>query len=323
MCVPPLPSLVPFDGFGQPVESGITLPELREALRTELRALTPSPVTHLAWQAYLQLSRVTGNAQYMDLSANYLGNVGQLVRAEKWAQSPTPIRDCETDLDYDGLPECVLASETVFLVVRLDGGRVTAAFWSTPAGVTQGIAPISQFALGLGDPFDWRPNLGAAADPAEIAGALVDSEMPFARYHPKTALDELHLRREDGAVMKTIRLLPDGFEVHYQRQGRIVTRLPVLLEPLLMSQPGWSTAGRLEEHSLRQWKWASARGAIIAVEVEGGQLVVESALDSLEWMTTAEDPNRAYPPGHYLAYPFAIIEILGDNTVKIRITSSD
>jgi hypothetical protein len=47
-----------------------------------------------------------------------------LAAAGEWAAAAYEAQDCSVDLDWDGFPECILASESQFVVIDLLGARL-------------------------------------------------------------------------------------------------------------------------------------------------------------------------------------------------------
>jgi hypothetical protein len=105
-----------------------------------------------------------------------------LAAAGEWAAAAYEAQDCSVDLDWDGFPECILASESQFVVIDLLGARLIAYFSRDKSGYHQVVAPTSQFIVGLGDPSTWLLDADDGADPAGIHGAFADSPPPWLLY---------------------------------------------------------------------------------------------------------------------------------------------
>ena len=112
--------------------------------------------------------------------------------AASWRGSP--LSSCETDIDQDGRPECVLANGQYLAVLDPRGARLTYLFAVERVGNPphQLIGPSWQVAVGLSNPSLWDLSAGEAADPGAYPGAFVDSDDPF------SSLPTCHRNRHRG-----------------------------------------------------------------------------------------------------------------------------
>ncbi|MEA3440252.1 MAG: hypothetical protein U9R58_08220, partial [Chloroflexota bacterium] len=198
-----------------------------------------------AWQAYMALLAPVYPSlpQLPQLRVHYFGQIGALIAASKWAADPSPGEDCTMDIDFDGQPECILASSTVFAVLEIDTSSITYAFIRTSdGGIHQFIGPSSQFITGLSDPSTWDLSGGLDADPSVITGGFISQQ----ETDQISVLDKaLTFTWEDGEILaKTYRLLPDGILVQFSLKDptdSFNTHLPVVIDPWLRFTPDFST----------------------------------------------------------------------------------
>jgi len=325
LCTPPIPEIIPVTGSGQPAPSGISLPNLRLALRRELETLPPGTFSQSAWQSYLALTAPTADARLAGLQANALGQIGYLALAARWNNQPAARSDCTLDLDYDGLPECVLASDTWLAVLKLEGGRLVFAAQRSPhahmplqaseagsgtrsAGAAQWVGAAAQFGVGLSDPTKWQPQLGPAGDPADIPGAFAPQTGSglYAQFTAQSVRPgQINLRAPDGSGTRTFTISGLELRVVIQSNTPQTLRIPITL-------PGGAQPPAPQLLAGEQWLWQPPSGPGLRIRVQGAEtLASTSCLDSAEVMTVQENPNRAYPPGHYLPYPLAVLEAQG------------
>ncbi len=185
----------------------------------ELRAAPDNAATRSAWETTLTLSAPTQDAKLAALQTAYLGQVGELLAAAHWANSPAPRIDCREDLNADGQPECILADRQYFAVLETAGARLTQFFFLDANGPHQWIGPSSQFAVGLSDSSEWNPGLGEAADPGVIPGAFTDDSQTWAEYASSLLPDGISFTSPDGSRVKTYRLNGNGISCSVSDPG--------------------------------------------------------------------------------------------------------
>ncbi len=78
--------LLTFPAQKQPVVSS-PAPDVPPWLE-ELQSAPQNSITQSAWQTYLTLTAVTADTQLQALRQDYLGQVGELLAAAKWAENP-------------------------------------------------------------------------------------------------------------------------------------------------------------------------------------------------------------------------------------------
>ncbi|NMC77848.1 MAG: hypothetical protein GYA59_00685 [Chloroflexi bacterium] len=54
------------------------------------------------------------------------------------------------------------------------------------------------------------------------------------------------------------------------------------------------------------------------IEITGASEQTRAYFDSLPWIHSPEDPDRDYPPGHYLSFPLAVIEIHSQGSFQVE-----
>ncbi|MBI4732836.1 MAG: hypothetical protein HY781_12070, partial [Chloroflexi bacterium] len=147
-----------------------------------LRQAPENEITHSAWKTYLMLHSPTDDAALWSLRDAYAGQIGILLAAAGWAETPASLADCSRDLDQDGRAECILANPRYFAVIETNGARLTHLFFLGENGPHQLVAPTVQFVVGLSDPSQWHPERGDAADPNAVMGAFSDTIGTFDEY---------------------------------------------------------------------------------------------------------------------------------------------
>ncbi len=324
LCMPPVLPVSPYTAAGAPVSSGVTQAGLRQSLLKGLQALPPNPLTRQAWETYLQLTQTTTDPYRQALQVNYLGEVGHLIRLAQWAADPKPLSDCSTDLDFDGQPECLLANDHFAATFETDGARLLFAAAINDGQAAQIIGPYSQSGAGWGDPRDWQIPRGPAADPNEIPGAFVDTGDAFRAFEANTQDGRLVFTSVDGSLEKIYALLPNGLRIHYQGKQPKSIQIPLTLGTASRFTPGWAAQYGLRPGAdLSSLDW-QAGGAAVNIQTQGASISTTTFLDSVDAVHAPENPDYAYPPGHFLPFPFTLLELRTDGpsefTMELNVT---
>jgi hypothetical protein len=318
LCTPFVLPFIPYTTAGTPIANGLTLPELRQIIRADLATAPTNTAAELAWQMFLNLTMPTSDPYRQALQANYLGQTGHLLHIARWAANPTSINDCTLDLDWDGVADCVLASDHFIATFKSDGGRMLFAGSLQQGDWIQWIGPASQLQVGAGERQDWQIQRGAAADPNEIPGAFTSQSDPFALHDPVIKAGTLTFLSENG-IEKTYTITPGGFRFTYRSSTPSITHLPLLLSPnVYWGEPlSYSALSSPENHTFTLG--AGLHQQLIA-QASSAELHADSFIDSIEWLQQSENPEQAYPAGHFIPFPMVVLEIQagGSFTVEIQ-----
>jgi hypothetical protein len=290
-----------------------------EPIRTELLNSQPGPLTDLAWDTYLYLSDPMADIPLQKLRRNYLGQVSLLLEAARWADAPYHRSDCSTDLDGDDTPECLLANDHFLGVLKLDGARLVLGFYRTSAGSAQQFTgSMSQFAAGLSDPSQWQLDAGEKSDPGIIPGAFSDSVDPWKTFQAAASEDTLVFQSVDGTLTKTYRLVERGLKVQYYSQSPVQVSILLAVGSDGRFVPGWAKSYQSATQSTGI-TWGIPKNSSVDVSTSS-EWSWKSFIDSSKWLTNPEDPDRSYPPGHFLPFPLAEMDISGSGSFAIDIT---
>jgi hypothetical protein len=319
--VPPPPQPAPFPIYTTSgVPTGLDSVALQARLLAELGSASKNPLTDSAGQMYFALTAPGADTALQALRAQYLGGVGILLAASRWAETPYSFSACASDLDYDGQDECLLASSKFFAVLETDGARLTFLFSRDESGAHQLIAPSAQFALGLSDPSEWKPARGEAADPAQIMGAFSDASEPFAAYTPTWTPDgALTLTAAAINRVKTFRLTEDGLQVRYDSRTPLTTRIPIAVDPWQRFRAGWVADVRASL-TPTSWGWGLFGGIRLEVRTEA-PFSAQGFNVSIPFLSQAENPNLDYPAGHFYPFPLSVMVIHANGNFIVEIIS--
>jgi hypothetical protein len=315
------------------------LPMPSSSLLADLENAPANNLGRAAWQAYLALfaPAFPEQAELPTLRAAYLGQLGVLLAGARWAEQPQAADTCDSDLDSDGLSECLLASRDLFLAFELHGGSLAYAFSRGPHGeVHQWVGPSSQLTSGLSPASSWDLAAGLLADPDVLPGAFFETALdsdPAPDYQAVIQPGRLELTTTDGSVKKTFILQGASLQVSYQTENLLHTRMVLMLDPWQRFSPDWTD--NYQAHTAPDsWTW-EANPAQVTARQEGqipGSLRVEvrtesawtasTFKDSLPQLEKPENPNLDYPPGHFLPFPLASMEfsIQGDFSANLTLT---
>ena len=281
-----------------------------------LRAAHNNSLTDSAWQSYFMLTAPTSDEKLLVLRTNYLGQMGELLAAAHWAEHPSAQANCDHDLNSDGQLECVLSNLKFCAILDPVGARLTNLFFLDETGPHQLVGPSSQFTVGLSDPSEWHPELGEAADPSVIPGAFSDDANAWILYSSDVTPEGITFSSPDASRLKTYQLLEDGIEITYQVSGPVSTRVPLAVDPQAFifgpteyrSAPGTGA-----------WTWGLVNGIQAEVRTDA-TLSAQSFTDSFPYLSQSEDPDRAYPGGHYLPFPLSVVNLQGSGNFSVQIS---
>ncbi len=298
--------------------------ELAGQVRAALQEAPDNLFSRLAWRTWGSLTEPTDDERRAALQASYLRQIGGLLAAARWNESPHPESACQSDLDWDGDPECILASETLFLVFEQQEAMLVLAAARTRQGPLQWIAPRSQFAVGLGDPSEWLADRNSLVDPQEIPGAfggLVDEDRKFhANLQPGLAV----FTHATNGTRKMFRLENMRLQVSVESDQPITSQLPLALLDQVSYSPGWLARYQAKEPiDLTSVTWGQSGGVTISVKSQAAQLSLHSFAESLGYLEAPEDPDFGYPPGHFIPFPLAVIDIQSEGSFALEITLQD
>ena len=265
-------------------------------------------VTALAIQTYSLINR-PDNMDIMQLSPAYIGQVGEMIAAAEWVNAPSIIETCDIDLDYDGINECILSNENIFMVVEPEGGYIPFVFSRDDLGIHQIIGPTWEFLLGISDPSEWDPGFGVRADAGQILGAFQDSFVNWKTYQTIVKPGEVDLYNEMGSISKNIKLFTNHISVTIQNleKSQFNSYIPLVVDPWRRYSAGW---GDLYAQGLitHNYSWGISNGVKVTIQ-SNNPLVASTFKDSEEIMLQPEDPNYNFSPGHYLPYPMSLVKI--------------
>lgn len=306
-------------------------------LAKQIHQAPPGPLSEAAWQAFFALfaQPSTGAGDLDRLRAHYAGQIGSLLAAARWSANPVPRQDCSQDLDQDGLPECVLASEDTFAIFEIASGSLSYLFAcksnqdsqsaSDPPcskdqlqnSVHQLVAPTSQFIIGQGDLRQVDFEAGLDADPEVIPGAFFDREASFSLSQSTGRL----AFTSDNGYTKTYSLIPSGVQVEFQARSPLAVQIPLALDPWFRFHPDWgqSYSGEAPDNG---WTWGLSNGSQVRVASDG-QISATSFNDTRALMGSVEDPNTDFPPGHFLPFPISLLEVRGQGFFSVEIQLLD
>ena len=304
-------------GIGTTQPSSFATPIDAWVLLADFEPESNNTLTDLAWQTYLTLDGPSDDGTLRSLRGHYIGQVGSLLAAASWAKDPSSYPSQDDDMNKYSGGEYSLSSQNLFAIIdnRENGAVLTNFFYLDAAGPHQIIAPSSQFTVGLSDPSDWHLELGEAADPSVIPGAFSDDTATWAVDQPTITTESITFTSPEGSV-KIYRLMENGIEIIYRGSGSVNTRIPLAVDPQAFYFGPAEYTGSLSPGG---WTWGQVNGIQVEVRSEAA-LSAYSFTDSLPYLSQSEDPDRNYPPGHYLPFPLSVINLQGSGNFKVQIS---
>jgi hypothetical protein len=255
------------------------------------------------------------------LRSIYSSQVIVLLHASLWAENHLPLDTCRIDPDQDDIPECILASENVYIATGIDGGRILSMFVRTESGVHQVIAPTTQFLIGIGDPSTWNLDAGEGADPGGIHGAFADSQPPWDYYIPNQNSNGITLTPTDPRKAKTITLTESGIRVEYQNLDPVTAQIPIALDPWLRFTDSWGDK-YIGEILADGYRWRLVNGPTVEIH-SNAKMRPNPFTASRPKLSGPEDPNFNYPRGHFLPFPILLVDLNRGEDFFVEISVTD
>jgi hypothetical protein len=288
-----------------------------DPLLETMRGLRPSTLSKAAWQAYLALNEplYPASPEISALRKVYRIQVEMLIDAARWEVSCTSGDCAQSVVRCDPAYICMLASAKWYAVVdQLTGGLIFLFYRAGDGQVHQLIGPTSQLVVGQSDPAAWHLDRGFSADPAVIPGGFTDEDGP---YQPITDTEKLTLIDSGGQLRKRYSLSGDTFLIEIEHPQPSVSRIPIVFDPWRRLVPGW---GKLYRGEARPdgWQWGFLPGPQVVVHTNG-RVTAQEFTASLQTMGSVEDPNFDFPPGHYLDFPLALLEIQAEGMLRVEL----
>jgi len=306
--------------LGQPIQSGLTEAQLQSEINAALISTPENQLTELAHSTYFALMTST-EENFTNARGSYLSQIGNMIAASNWLQNPTQQSTCEIDLDWDGQAECILASTTIFLTYEMEGGTLAFGFALTPSGPHQFLGPTSQFPVLRSDPSQIVPNRGIIGDGGQIPGAFADTIGSWQEYKGNASPAQLLLTSDDGLISKTFTIRGNEILVNITGMNQVTQpylQIPIVLDPWLRFESGFIDAYWQEFHE-STWIWGITDNIFLTFESQSDFSAYTFNATSAA-LTSPEDPNFDYTPGHLLPFPMAVIQLETIPSMDIRIT---
>jgi len=288
---------------------------LRAGLRADIAGLKDEVNRDLLWDMYLHLTQPATDLSRAQLQSVMLPHAAHLLEAARWAENPSQRSECLPDRDGQ---VCYLASETVFAALHSRGGRLALLAGREGASLRQWIGPSYQFALGLGDPAEWKLDQGAFADPRAYPGAFLDGPTPPEAYSVAVNTNEVTFTTSDGG-QKRYYLGDSTLTVQYSGIRAASTQVALTALPHLRQQPGWADRYRLERAGQSTLCWSGDGEGSITLSSNGPVFTAISFLDAGPLISQSEDPDHDYPRGHTLPIPLLVVEFSTAETFQISL----
>ena len=314
LCTLQFPDNTLFTSTGTPIPSSLTGVQLTDIYRQALSALPKNIYTQYAVNAFLSLTSATSSSNLIELKQNYLHQVGYLIYAAQWSHNPTHILSADLDVDWDGMPEIILASDQFIAILEPDDGRMVLAgskydLW---------IAPSSLFAVGLGSPENWKLGFGSASDLQVIPGAFSDPTYPSFPYTISIEPNQVTLTHPDFPLQKTVQLTSTGFSISIKNLPENQAVLPMVLATHHFMPSDWAAAA---QPSCQAHTCSLPTSSGFLTVKSNAAITLTSSLDSAPFMQSPEIPDRNYPPGHFLPFPLATLDFTGSRILQIDLIS--
>ena len=218
-----------------------------------------------------------------------------LAFAQEWAKNPpdSTIVQCQPEF-----LKCTLANNSYLAIFETQSASLTFLLTRDRNDLYQLIGPSWQVAPGI--------NI--------FPGAFTDDK----DYQVSANDDSLIFTSTDGTRKKAFTLTDSGLEIRYQTDKSVSAQIPLLVDPDTRFTPGWGDKYIIESvpNGIR---WGLENGPMVEIQADS-TIEVRTFNEALELLAKPEDPDYSYPPGHYVPFPMAIVdlEISGNYVLSIE-----
>ncbi len=261
----------------------------------QIRALRPNLATNHAERIFEQVSSSILDTR-SPLCEIYKAQLGHLITASKWLQSPQSDTNCSRDIDWDGTTECIISTMNILIIIENDGAYITNAFLRTRQNAFQIIAPTFQYTVGKNELAN------------QIPGAFYLTPSPQITYDVRIEEQYIEYLARDASIRKSYRVETDRIQFTMRSNEPYILQIPLTPIDPDRNYPVCS-----------QFTWESLRTAdpaelIIDSDVRmllknyDGTMTIQSVCDAYNLFQLPEDPNLPYSAGYFLPIPFTIAE---------------
>jgi len=265
----------------------------------------------------------TSDTNRQQLQANYWSQLGHFAHDALWAEIPLLYdSSCDTDIDNDNVPECNFVSANTTATFEIADASLITAFQRNDSDINQWVGPTSQIVVGISDPLFWDLDAGTYSDPSVIPGSFIlDTAEPLT--FEVSDLDDDHIRftSTEDAVSKDYRFTEDELTVTIETGQPLSTDLVLALDPQQRFQPGWAENYNIFSQTEDSFCWGAADGKAVCVSWTGSPKVeINTFKDSLDSLSQPLDPNKVYPPGHFLPMSLATVTFSTDTDFTVTLS---
>ncbi len=325
LCNPEAPNILPFTVLGDEIPADLTYPILKDQVTSDILNLPNNEIKESALLSYQQYFNPRSNIEFQRLQANYISQIGHLIQAAEWLESPENIQECN-DFDWDGLPECILANKNIFSSIEIEGGRLLYLFMRNECGVIAVISPFSQYTVGLSDTTLWNNKNGYLSDPQEVSGFLADQLDQVGNYYVELADGKLILSDPVKKIEKSFVLSENELSVNvsYPNPARLSIPVPALLNSGLSPESESIIIRKNNSNgTLRNFDKLFADRSCVRILISGRDVQVNSPLESFDLLKFPENPDTPYKPGHYVPFPYNLFQFDMDGFQTVNFISEN
>jgi hypothetical protein len=268
------------------------------------------------------LLRPTIEPDRYHLQSNYWSQLMHLWNSSTLGIDTIPEPSCEQDIDIDEIPECIFASKNTTATFEIADASLITKFHIDESGTTQWVGPTSQIVVGISDPLFWDLDAGTHSDPSVIPGSFIlDTAEPLTFEVSELNKDHILFTSTDSAVSKDYRFTEDSLSVTIETDQSLSTDLVLALDPQQRFQPGWANMYNIFSQTEDSFCWGAEDGKAVCVSWTGDpEVEIYTFKDSLDSLSLPLDPNKAYPPGHFLPMSLATVTFSTDKDFTVTLS---
>ena len=251
-----------------------------QQLIDQINNLTDPGIRKLARDATLKIMQPTKDSDSLMRQAQAFGKLGFLIAAAGWQKNPETIANCDQDINWDNKKECILADTTWFTIIEPESGQLVFALFNSDPDLLL-ISPV-EYQTG------WtQTNLPNS----NISGLGVD-EFFQTRFTPMISNNAITLTASNQHIR--FQLLQDRIQISASGSMSGIMVVPLSLRNI-------DASNSICTRNSSGWQCDNKQVVLDSGKSDAVQFF--SAYDSESLMKAPEDPDLAYPSGHFLPYP--------------------
>lgn len=250
----------------------------------------------------------------------YLPELYYAVEANRWANSPDKLINCDIDVDKDQENECILQHQNYFMIYELNGSYIPFfAVKDSTHQFFQVTGSSSQLMFGLSPSQEWDLTKQVFSDPSVIPGIMAQPAAKKQVVSISPDQNQLLLSAGDQPYNLRITLAKEELTLEYEYYCLSDTQTSLQIPFICPNSQNGSSYVINQDSGSPQTLLVSCDEHSLSVQISGEILDLQHAspTDLHTLLQSPENPNFEYPRAHYLPLGLSVFEITFDTQLKL------